>query len=36
MDKGNVDVKYWAKVKEKEGSGTNIAITPDEVPDMEN
>ena len=36
MDKGNIDVKYWTKVKEKEVSGTNVAITPDEVPDMEN
>lgn len=36
MDKGNVDVKYWSKVKEKEVSGTTIAITPDEIPDMEN
>ncbi len=36
MDKGIEDVKYWTKVKEKEVSGTTIAITPEEVPDMDN
>jgi microcin C transport system substrate-binding protein len=36
MEKGPEEVKYWAKVKQKEDTGADVSITPEEIPDMDN